>query len=476
MEKQIHVNSYMRKDGTVVKEHFRTIDARDYGILPTIRESNKIPEFDKPKREHSKDKFPYEHPEIDLDHNIVLEGGVSVDVDLPTEGGTGEGLSSVAGIVLEILPLALQIYQAISDGGGQAAAYLQPEFNAKIKLLDNQVKQMKTDIDTKVEKLTNIKDKGEYTKLYNPLQKDWQAYQSAKNIVNRIKAYSNNGDFQSVVNEINNLTSNNQKQIISDILQPNVKLKNSIPNFSNNTQKIPIKMTSNEKLNQIANPMNPNPQTIENIYNGLSTTVKNLKPKIDKFINVAKHSKGPLYLLNNYANYHRPEARQFMNLSLNLPEDTYSNSEYSMIQPIFNEKLNEYLHKIGTDLQVTKNMRGIVFDKSSPISQKLSNFEQLQNDIRAKYNQDAKFISGLGISTDTNLQYSVGHFTILNPRIENGIFKGELFDIYDFDKLNREQFEKLITYLFNNGAYYLQKWHRLKNYYFFIPIEFEWKI
>ena len=153
----------------------------------------------------------------------------------------------------------------------------------------------------------------------------------------------------------------------------------------------------------------------------------------------------------------------------------YSNSEYSMIQPIFNEKLNEYLHNIGTELQVTKNMKGIVFDKSSPISQKLSNFKQLQKDIRAKYNQDAKFISGLGISTDTNLQYSVGHFTILNPRIENGVFKGELFDIYDYDWENmNEEFKDLYKYIINNGAYTLQEMQVLENYYFLIPIEFIW--
>lgn len=248
--------------------------------------------------------------------------------------------------------------------------------------------------------------------------------------------HANNGDFKSVVNELGSF--------------------------------------QNEKLNQIANPMNPNPHAIENIYSGLSTTVQNIKPEIDKIVNVAKYSKGPLYLFNNYANYNRPEARQLMDLSLNLPKDTYSNSEYSMIQSIFNKKLNEYLHKIGTNLQVTKDMKGIVFDKSSPISQKLSNFKQLQKDIRAKYNQDAKFISGLGISTDTNLQYSVGHFTILNPRIENGIFKGELFDIYDFKYISQEEFEKFITYLYNTGAYYLQELQELENYYFLIPIEFKW--
>jgi len=31
MQKQIHVNSYVKRDGTQVKEHFRTIDTEDYG-------------------------------------------------------------------------------------------------------------------------------------------------------------------------------------------------------------------------------------------------------------------------------------------------------------------------------------------------------------------------------------------------------------------------------------------------------------
>lgn len=36
------------------------------------------------------------------------------------------------------------------------------------------------------------------SKIYESLQKDWQAYQHAKNIINRIKVHANNGNFQSV--------------------------------------------------------------------------------------------------------------------------------------------------------------------------------------------------------------------------------------------------------------------------------------
>ncbi|MBP3846717.1 hypothetical protein J6I39_03100, partial [bacterium] len=50
-------------------------------------------------------------------------------------------------------------------------------------------------------------------------------------------------------------------------------------------------------------------------------------------------------------------------------------------------------------------------------------------------NPDAKFITGLGIDADKNLQYAIGHYTIINPHIENGIFKGTLIDIYDYNLL-----------------------------------------
>lgn len=47
-------------------------------------------------------------------------------------------------------------------------------------------------------------------------------------------------------------------------------------------------------------------------------------------------------------------------------------------------------------------------------------------------------------------------------------------DIYDFDKLPINHFDNIKTYLLNNTAYYLQFLHKLKNYYFLIPIEFKW--
>ena len=145
MQKQIHVNSNVKRDGTQVKEHFRNIDTDNYVTTS------------------------------------VLQGGVSVDVRSPTGGAMGDVLGSigdvlgaVAAVGLELAPMALQMYQAMNSGNGQTVEYLKPQFDTKIKQLDTQVAQMKTNIDNNITKLVNAKNQVEYSKIYEPLPKDWQ--------------------------------------------------------------------------------------------------------------------------------------------------------------------------------------------------------------------------------------------------------------------------------------------------------------
>ena len=72
--------------------------------------------------------------------------------------------------------------------------------------------------------------------------------------------------------------------------------------------------------------------------------------------------------------------------------------------------------------------------------------------------------------------------TILNPRIENGEFKGILFDKYDYKWLSKEELPNLETrklnnsaytlqtIKLNNSAYTLQTINKLTNYYVIIPV------
>ena len=46
--------------------------------------------------------------------------------------------------------------QAMNSGNGQAVEYLRPQFDTKIKQLDTQVAQMKTNIDNNIANLPEI--------------------------------------------------------------------------------------------------------------------------------------------------------------------------------------------------------------------------------------------------------------------------------------------------------------------------------
>ena len=141
----------------------------------------------------------------------------------------------VIGVGIELAPIAIQIYQAMNSGNGQAVEYLKPQFDTKIKQLDTKVAYMKTNIDNNVAKLVNAKNQAEYSKIYEPLQKDWQEYQQVKNIVNRIKVHANNGDFKSVADELGNFVSENPsgRAVINNPIMQNV-----IANLRQNSSQI----------------------------------------------------------------------------------------------------------------------------------------------------------------------------------------------------------------------------------------------
>jgi len=91
-------------------------------------------------------------------------------------------------------------------------------------------------------------------------------------------------------------------------------------------------------------------------------------------------------------------------------------------------------------------------------------------------NKTKSFISNqilIDFKQDKNLSYSIGHGTILNPKVENGEFKAILFDKYDFHWLNKEKLLNDSTRKLNNKAYILQILKQIKNYYVIIPVRFK---
>ena len=464
MQKQIHVNSYVKQDGTQVREHFRNIDTDNYGTPPIVPEYPNDPVIDEQDHNPLEALFPnIFNPTMNMGASPVLHGGVSHTVVLPDGMGEklGEVLGSIGGVIgtvvavgAELAPIALQMYQVMNSGNGQAAAYLKPQFDTKIKQLDTQVAQMKTNIDNNITKLVNAKNKTEYSKIYEPLQKDWQAYQHAKNIVNRIKVHANNGDFQSVANELGNFVSNNQKQIISDLLQPKVKLQNSI----NNAKEIINKYHLDDKFKY-----------------ALSHNISGINHSAD----FTDYGNGNIKI-NNFLNKNRPNAKEMANIFLAKPQNIPLSKEYSYI-PKGNANILNYKYKLfGTNKEIPQNWEGIVYNQYSLLSKNISNSTEMQNEIRKQINimRADTFNNKLEVdfSQDSNLHLSIGHATVLEPYIDSqGYFHGILFDKYDFDwveYLKNFDYDTYKAYIANDYFLIIQslKGH---NYYILAPILFK---
>ena len=180
---------------------------------------------------------------------------------------------------------------------------------------------------------------------------------------------------------------------------------------------------------------------------------------------------------NAKKNANRPDARELMNIALSGFENLPEHPEFSVFQPEAAEYVNNQLNiQNSKGLSIPKDWHGVIYDKNSGFSKRLSNSPELRTQIMSKYDKKTKRFTtnqiGIGFSEDKNLNYSIGHGTILNPRIENGEFKGILFDKYDYDLHIKEYLETPEITFYNNAMTLMQHTPVAKNYYVIIPIKF----
>ena len=208
---------------------------------------------------------------------------------------------------------------------------------------------------------------------------------------------------------------------------------------------------------------------------------KNMKPADFSYLEntnlITKH----LAKFNAEKNANRPDARELMNIALSGFENLPEHPEFNVCQPEAVDYVNNQLDiKDSKGLSIPKGWHGVIYDKNSGFAKRLSNSPELRTQIISKYDQKSKKFTtdqiGIGFSEDKNLNYSIGHGTILNPQIDNGEFKGILFDKYDYKWLSKEELPNLETRKLNNSAYTIQTFKKLTNYYVIIPISFKiWK-
>ena len=428
--KEIHVNAYTKKDGTYVREHYRTIDSNDFTVAT-----------------ESYNQTSASTP--------VLTGGVSMDVNLNqvNNGIDWDNVGSIirqvinttANVALSALPIASQIYQAASLSDKNMVNDLMPHLNNAVNSLTDNQKIMKQNLENNLKKLTSTKNQDEYAALYKSFVNENEIYKQNSDALNKIKYATQNKDYEMVVKELDNYM-NLQNNIIRNIAANNPI--NSQPGIERNT---PAQYKTNLNSMNFA----PYPSPYINSYT---------QPDVIKI--------NPLRFINDTMNQDRPDAKKFMDMALAFP-DAYSRTpEYMIIPKKFNKAVSKHLN-----VDIPRDWNGVAFEDNSPTSQNLSNSSQLQQQVVSLY-RNGKFLSDkipIELNQDKNLHYSVGHGTIIRPNVDkNGYFKGILFDWYDFDWLPIDR-QNLQTNIINDAAFILQKIKMLKNYYILIPIKFKWE-
>ena len=270
-----------------------------------------------------------------------------------------------------------------------------------------------------------------------------EIYKQNADVINKIKYATQNKDYEMVVKELDNYM-NLQNNIIRNIAANNPI--NSRPVIERNT---PAQYKTNLNSMNFA----PYPSPYINSYT---------QPDVIKI--------NSLRFINDTMNQDRPDAKKFMDMALAFPDAYARTPEYLIIPKKFNKAISKHLN-----VDIPRDWNGVAFEDNSPTSQNLSNSSQLQQQVVSLY-RNGKFLSDkipIELNQDKNLHYSVGHGTIINPKIDkNGYFKGILFDLYDYDWI-KFHLDNWRTAGINNSAFILQQIGLLKNYYILIPIKFK---
>ncbi len=170
---------------------------------------------------------------------------------------------------------------------------------------------------------------------------------------------------------------------------------------------------------------------------------------------------GYLIDVNNSRNIQNPDARELMNISLIGPHNLPKSLEYKVLPYGSGNKQINITYGIGKDNNkyVPKNYFGVEFSEYSSLSKNLSNSEILQKQIINQYDYKTKKFNSNKLEVDLtmdsqNLQYSIGHFTIFEPKMmPDGTFVGQGFDLYNYEYKTPDG---TTTIDLNNKAYALQ--------------------
>lgn len=466
MQKEIHVNSYVKRDGTRVREHNRSMNS-----------NNSI------KSEQERvilDENPYGTaiPRIEYDeygNPMVLTGRIEYDdfrdesvdrgsLDRGSIGGdsVGDIVSEVVKVISEVTPMVAQLVSALNSGNRTSVAYWQPQVNTKIKQINLKQNQVENIIKEYSKKLARTKDKEEYTKLYETLSNSNVPHKKLSRMIYAVNAYANNGNYAQAAAELENFKNNSTPLINNSLLAVNNIQKGGIntPSAKTNIPASPIAMSVpktvvyNEKLtNDKTNKTNSNalfhghPHAQKGIVD-FGMWSKNVQNSGN--INDAKE-------LWKISSHHFKQSTEYINKNGVVVDsiDQLPSELKNIVRKKVIQQINQY------------DSRGVIFNPTSTLAQGVGHSKEFQEyivkNIDKLYNGKIIEFGSTNFVSDENLRYALGHVDILFTQLnKDGNISAIILDTYDFNKLDPDWKVKI--------AYDVQDAGLLENYYLLILI------
>lgn len=420
-KKIVHVNEYVKDDGTYVREHYRG--------LPSGAEN------------YLSENTPDEAVQ-------TLYGGISEDVQFEKKAAPEQAIQEAGWQIGEIIAKAIlataDAPYASAEMPGQnnfegSLTGFEPAINdTLLRLLEAQEESDKKEAET-LQKLVTTKDKTEYKNLY-------RTYQQQK---------SQNREAKTAIANIQRVVENPNKEIRQQRLNTEYYMLQCAINMKNISE-----LTKNI--------FNGKKQIIQRDFNTFIKNDAHKYPKLEKYIvNFGMWEQSTVENAYDAKELWKAAAYNFQQSKEYISQNGYLLNSTSALTP----DLQRFVRKKVKEQLGVNDAKGIMFKPDSTLSQAVVKSPELKTFIQENKEslQNGQIVNGSkSFSSTKNLSLALGNADIYNAYIdEAGNFRAYVIDTYDFNKNDPRWYVEI--------AYNVQQNKLITNFYtinvIFIPKE-----
>ncbi len=418
-KKIVHVNEYVKDDGTYVREHYRG--------LPSNSENYIAENTDEAVK--------------------TLYGGISEDIPFEKQAAQEQLIPPAGSQIGEIMARTLFAAADVLDSSGQVqeqnvtngiiTGFEPPVNDTLLRLLEAQEEADKQEAET-LKKLVTTKDKTEYKNLY-------RTYQQQK---------AQNKETKTAIAKIQHVVESQNKEIRQQRL-----------NTENYMLQCAINMKNISELTK--NIFNEKKQIIQRDFNTFIKNDAHKYPKLEKYIvNFGMWEQSTVENAYDAKELWKAAAYNFQQSAEYIKKNGYLLNSTSALTPA----LQKFVRRKVKEQLGVNDAKGIMFKPDSTLSQAVVKSPELKTFIQENKEslQNGQIVNGSTFFSSTkNLSLALGNADIYNAYIdEAGNFRAYIIDTYDFNKNDPRwyveiaynvQHNKLITNFYTINVIFIPK-------------------